>query len=57
MFEGLAIFLFYDFIFLVFLILMGILEHYQKVQARKKERAKRKTMVEQAKIEYLKMIS
>ena len=57
MFEGLAIFLFYDFIFLVFLIFMGILEHFEKVRAKKKAKEKKKALVEQAKIEYLKLIS
>lgn len=55
--EALGIFLFYDFVFLVFLILMGILEYSEKVQAKKKAKAIRKARVKQAKIEYLKMIS
>lgn len=55
--EALGMFLFYDFIFLAFLILMGILEHFEKVRAKKKAKAIRKARVKQAKIEYLKMIS
>lgn len=55
--EALGIFLFYDLIFLVCLILAVIFEHIDKVQARKRLRARRKNRVRQAKIEYLKMIS
>ena len=57
MFEGIAIFVFYDLIFLACLMFMGILEHFEKVQARKRAKAIRKARVKQAKIEYLKMIS
>ena len=57
MIEGLAIFLFYDLVFLFFLIFMGILEHFEKVRAKKKAKEKKKALVEQAKIEYLKLIS
>lgn len=55
--EALGVFLFYDLIFLVCLIFFAVLEHYQKVQAKKKARAIRKAKVQMAKIEYLKMIS
>ena len=55
--ETLGIFLFYDFVFLAFLILMGTLEYFEKVRAKKKAKAIRKARVKQAKIEYLKMIS
>ena len=57
MFEGIAIFVFYDLVFLTCLIFFEVLEHYQKVQAQKKARAIRKAKVQMAKIEYLKMIS
>ena len=55
--EALGMFLFYDLIFLACLMFMGILEHFEKVQARKRAKAIRKARVKQAKIEYLKMIS
>lgn len=55
--EALGIFLFYDLIFIAFLMFMEILEHFEKVQARKRARVKRKNRVRQAKLEYLKMIS
>ena len=55
--EALGIFLFYDLIFLACLMFMGILEHFEKVQARKRAKAIRKARAKQAKIEYLKMIS
>ena len=57
MFEGIAIFVFYDLVFLACLIFFEVLEHYQKVQAQKKAKAIRKAKVRQAKIEYLKMVS
>ena len=57
MFEGIAIFVFYDLVFLACLIFFAVLEHYQKVQAQKKAKAIRKSRVKQARIEYLKMIS
>lgn len=55
--EALGIFLFYDLVFLVCLILAVILEHIQERQARKRARVKRKNRVRQAKLEYLKMVS
>lgn len=55
--EALGIFLFYDLIFLACLMFMGILEHFEKVQARKRAKTRRKAKVQMAKIEYLKMIS
>ena len=55
--EGLAVFVFYDLVFLACLMFMGILEHFEKVQARKRAKARRKSKVQMAKLEYLKMIS
>lgn len=55
--EALGLFVFYDLVFLVFLIFMGTLEYFEKVRAKKKAKAIRKARVKQAKIEYLKMIS
>ena len=55
--EALGIFLFYDLIFIAFLMFMGILEYFEKVQARKRAKTRRKAKVQMAKIEYLKMIS
>ena len=55
--EGLAVFVFYDLVFLACLMFMGILEHFEKVQARKRAKVRRKNRVRQAKLEYLKMIS
>ena len=55
--EALGLFVFYDLVFLVFLIFMGTLEYFEKVRAKKKAKAIRKARVKQAQIEYLKMIS
>lgn len=55
--EALGIFLFYDLIFIACLMFMGILEHFEKVQAKKRAKARRKAKVRQAKLEYLKMVS
>jgi len=57
MLEGLAIFIFYDLIFLVCLGFLGILEYFEKVQAKKRAKAIRQAKVKRAKIEYLKMVS
>lgn len=57
MLEGLAVFIFYNLIFLVCLVFLGILEHFEKVQAKKRTRAMRQARVKRAKIEYLKLVS
>lgn len=55
--EALGLFVFYDLVFLACLILAVILEHIQERQARKRAKVRRKSKVQMAKIEYLKMIS
>ena len=52
MLEGLGIFLYSDFIFMVGLGLLSLFEKLDKIQNKKHERARRKARCERAKREY-----